>query len=81
MCLSPVRRTLKSSAPHATFCRPCFHFGVRIGTLSEATEIDCESLTHESLTEIGHAVYAAIRDNAGKPVARARHTGHMVVRD
>jgi hypothetical protein len=65
---SPVDGTIEGSPPYATLREPCFGFGVCIRTFSEAAEIDCESLPHENLAEIGYVADTARRDNAAEPV-------------
>jgi hypothetical protein len=65
---SPVGGTIEGSTPYATLREPCFGFGVYIRTFSETAEIDCESLPHENLAEIGCVANTARRHDAAEPV-------------
>src|SRR5262245_34713819 len=73
---SPVGGTIEGSPPYATLREPCFSFGVCIGTFSETAEIDCESLPHENLAEIGYVANTARRHDAAEPVTGPGHTPH-----
>ena len=77
---SPVGGTIEGSTPYATLREPCFGFGVYIRTFSETAEIDCESLPHENLAEIGCVANTRClpraRDRFGRIVATCMGTFH-----